>query len=983
MKVIKRDLTEQDFDVRRIYKVVEAATGKCNQNEVDVEKCVSIAIAKLEALGKPSVPLETIQDVVEASLMECGYYDVAKHYILYRSQRNLMRQQGFFELKNKEPIETPWGPLGYVTYKRTYARMKSDNPGDTEEFEDTIMRVLRACQNQLKIGFTNTELHDAYKFFMGLKASVAGRFLWQLGSKTVDTYGLASLQNCAFVKIDHPIRPFTWAFDMLMLGAGVGANIQKHNVEKLPAVIDSDIVVTRKDTKDADYIIPDSREGWVSFLERVLEAYFYKGKSFTYSTVLIRSAGTPIKGFGGIASGPEELCIGIHNICNLLRNKRGRKLSPTDCMDIIDIIGSIVVSGNVRRSAIIILGDPDDKEYLMAKRWDLGPIPNWRAMSNNSVVCSHIDELPEEFWDGYKGNGECYGLINLELSRKVGRLADGSKYADPTVEGYNPCLTGDTKVFTSEGIKTINELVGVPFEAYINGKEHKSTEKGFWQSGVKKVFKVTLDNGCEIKATRNHKFLTTLGWKEVQEMKPEQDAIMLSDNTGGQWSKGVGSYEEGYELGRAISNNDQDLHMFDKGSYEYSTGLLRGIFDTIGEINKDGVRIAHSNKDVVRAVQRLLLAVGICSTIRQTECIILDTENIIKFRDLLLPEKASQHPGSQNNDKFSATVSSIEDCGKEVPVYDCTIPDVHMFCANGLVSHNCAEISLSNFETCCLSEIILPNITSFEELKSVATILYRICKHSLRLHCHHEETQDIVRENSRIGVGVTGYLQCTQEQKGWLSPLYEYLREYDVGYSAKIGAPPCIKMTTTKPSGTLSLLAGVTSGCHPAIFKFFNRRIRISSANPLVELCKKHGYHCEPQLNFDGTTDSKTMVVSFPCRYPDNAVFAKNLSAIGQLEIVKELQTNWSDNSVSVTVYYHKEELDEIREWLRNNFTNNVKTISFLLHVGHGFAQAPFEEISEEQYHEMIQKVTPITQGDIANEDDTSAECAKGFCPIK
>ena len=102
-----------------------------------------------------------------------------------------------------------------------------------------------------------------------------------------------------------------------------------------------------------------------------------------------------------------------------------------------NIIGYIVVAGNVRRSAQIAIGDYDDIQYLEAKRWDLG-IPNWRAMSNNSVVCNDITLLPEQFWEGYNGNGEPYGLINLKLSREIGRTGDTS-YPDPDVAGYNPC----------------------------------------------------------------------------------------------------------------------------------------------------------------------------------------------------------------------------------------------------------------------------------------------------------------------------------------------------------------------------------------------------------------------------------------------------------------------------------------------------------------------------------------------------------------
>ena len=102
-----------------------------------------------------------------------------------------------------------------------------------------------------------------------------------------------------------------------------------------------------------------------------------------------------------------------------------------------NIIGYIVVAGNVRRSAQIAIGDYDDIQYLEAKRWDLG-IPNWRAMSNNSVVCNDISLLPEQFWEGYNGNGEPYGLINLKLSREIGRTGD-TNYPDPDVAGYNPC----------------------------------------------------------------------------------------------------------------------------------------------------------------------------------------------------------------------------------------------------------------------------------------------------------------------------------------------------------------------------------------------------------------------------------------------------------------------------------------------------------------------------------------------------------------
>ena len=629
-------------------------------------------------------------------------------------------------------MTTPWGPLGYITFKRTYARRIDENDPNspTEEFDQTIDRVLKACRTQLKVGFTPEEEATARDIFLNLEGSVAGRFLWQLGTKTVSKLGLPSLQNCAACVVDSP-RAFTWAMDLLMLGSGVGYNIQREYVYQLPKVRKAKIV--RQDTNDADFIVPDSREGWVKLLENVLNAHFNTGKGFTYSTILVRSKGAPIKGFGGTASGPEELCWGMDEISKILNSRAGKKLRPIDCLDIMNIIGYIVVAGNVRRSAQVAIGDCDDIQFLNAKRWDLGNVPNWRAMSNNSVVCNDYSLLPEAFWEGYKGNGEPYGMFNLKLSREVGRLGDYSR-----------------------------------------------------------------------------------------------------------------------------------------------------------------------------------------------------------------PDSAAQ-------------------------------------CSNP-----CMEQTLSNFETCCLAEVFLPNIKTKERFLQVLQTLYRICKHSLTLPCSLPETEEVVHKNMRMGIGITGYLQASDEQKSWLSEGYDYLRAYDKEYSSTKGWPESIKLCTVKPSGTMSLLPNVTPGVHPAYAMRYLRRIRIAANSPLIDICRNHGYDVEPQINFDGSKDSNTMVVSFPVEMPEGTVCAKDLTAIAQLEYVKELQTNWSDNAVSVTVYYKPEELDGIRAWLKANYSNSLKAVSFLLHNEHGFKQAPYEEITKAQYDEYVARTKPITSGNIVSEESIdSMECAGGVCPLK
>jgi ribonucleoside-triphosphate reductase (thioredoxin) len=635
--------------------------------------------------------------------------------------------------------KTPWSSVGYLTYKRTYSRRlnEEDANSPTEEFPDTVNRVISAAQTQLGCGFTTEEEARLEDYLLGLKGIVAGRFLWQLGTPTVGRLGLSSLQNCAFTVVDKPVEPFTWAMDLLMLGSGVGYNIQKEHVDKLPMVNADFKCPTRNNVNDADYIVPDSREGWVALIGKTLKAAFLAHKSgkqtFIYSTQLIRSKGAPIKGFGGTASGPEDLVWGVQKIGAVLERRAGRKVRPIDCLDIMNIIGAVVVAGNVRRSAQIAIGDDDDVEFLLAKRWDMGNIPSWRAMSNNSVVCNDINNLHDYFWEGYEGKGEPYGLINLKLSRKIGRMNE-IQYPDPEVMGYNPC----------------------------------------------------------------------------------------------------------------------------------------------------------------------------------------------------------------------------------------------------------AEQSLADKETCCLSEIFLPNITSAAELLDVATLLYRINKHSLMLPCHLDSTEAIVHKNMRMGIGITGVLEASEEQKSWLDLTYPKLREYDNQYSDSHGFNRSIKLTTVKPSGTLSLLPGVTPGAHPAYARYMIRRIRISANHDLVQTCRDHGYPVEYQQNFDGTTDHSTVIVSFPFRHSDNAILAKDVTALQQLEMVKWLQTVWSDNSVSCTIYYKKEELPEIRKYLKKNYKTSHKSLSFLLHSDHGFKQAPLEEITKEQYDDLVARTQLITE--ISNFSigiDTDSECEGGACPVR
>ena len=313
-------------------------------------------------------------------------------------------------LEQYDPKDIPWGfnGLGHIVYKRTYARLTES--GELEDWKDTITRCITGAQ-AIGARYTQEEAERLFDHLFNLRGSFSGRFLWQANTALGLRYG-DSLNNCWTVAIRKP-KDFLFLFTELLLGGGLGFSVKRSDINELPRV-KRGVEVTCENTKDADYIVPDKREGWVNLLEQVLNAFFKTGKSFTYSTILVRGKGEPIRQFGGVASGPLPLVDGITKITSVLKSREGKKLRSVDVLDIANIIGSIVVSGNVRRSAQIAVGDSDDVLFLRAKRWDLG-VPNWRAFSNNTVSADSAGYLLDEFWNGYTGNGEPLGIFNEKL----------------------------------------------------------------------------------------------------------------------------------------------------------------------------------------------------------------------------------------------------------------------------------------------------------------------------------------------------------------------------------------------------------------------------------------------------------------------------------------------------------------------------------------------------------------------------------------
>ena len=342
--------------------------------------------------------------------------------------------------------------VGEITFLRTYSRLKED--GTKETWADVCERVINGMYSLQKDHCKANRLpwndakgqasaKEAFDRLFQLKWTPPGRGLWVMGTSLVNVQrNSAALQNCAFVSTgemtkNNPAKPFAFLMEASMLGVGVGFDDKG---------ADKDFTIYEPTGAPLSFVIPDTREGWVESVAMLLNSYLKADQltvDFDYSEV--RPAGTPIKTFGGTAAGHEPLERLHNHIRRIFSGRVGDTLTRVDIADIGNLIGVCVVSGNVRRSAELLLGRLDDQDFLNLKNSEKFPernsydpaAPGWGWMSNNSVATSVGADL-SPIIEGIALNGEP-GVIWMDMSRKYGRLADPPNNKDHRVAGYNPC----------------------------------------------------------------------------------------------------------------------------------------------------------------------------------------------------------------------------------------------------------------------------------------------------------------------------------------------------------------------------------------------------------------------------------------------------------------------------------------------------------------------------------------------------------------
>ena len=342
--------------------------------------------------------------------------------------------------------------VGEITFLRTYSRKKED--GTKETWVDVCERVINGMYSLQKEHCKTNRLpwsdakasasaKEAFDRLFNLKWTPPGRGLWVMGTPIVNVQkNSAALQNCAFVSTlemnkNNPAAPFAFLMEASMLGVGVGFDDKGAEKEFTIYEPSRPIVIET---------VPDTREGWVDSTVTLINSYLKPDQNpvqFDYSQ--IRPEGAPIATFGGTAAGSAPL-ERLHNYINkLFTGRAGELVTKKDIADIGNLIGVCVVSGNVRRSAELLIGSIDDPDFLNLKNAEVFPernsydpeAPGWGWMSNNSVAVEVGKDLTN-IVDGIARNGEP-GVIWMDVSKKYGRLVDPANNKDWRVAGYNPC----------------------------------------------------------------------------------------------------------------------------------------------------------------------------------------------------------------------------------------------------------------------------------------------------------------------------------------------------------------------------------------------------------------------------------------------------------------------------------------------------------------------------------------------------------------
>lgn len=462
ISVIKRDnKTIQPFAADKIKNAVKQAFGDIDQPVAEDTLSLVVAAVTRDLAANSTLPVsvEQIQDCVERSLMDLGFYDAARAYVIYREDRK----------KARETRKTPdINAIADYIHPGKYARYQ-EALGRRELFAETTDRVL---DMHLRKYAAYPEFCEELRWAFGLvkeKRVLPSMRSMQFGGLAMEVNN-ARGYNCSFTAIDRT-RAFAEALFLLLSGTGVGFSVQQDHVDKLPSLK----FINKKNV--VHHTIADNIEGWADALDRLIMSYV-KGYYVEFNYSKIRDAGTPLKTSGGVAPGHMGLKISLENIRNILEDAQGRKLRPIEVHDIMCHAAAAVLSGGIRRSAMISLFSLEDSEMMNAKTGKWYEKHPWRAYANNSVVLKRDEVKKKQF------------KRIFQMTKEFGE--PGFLFTDNFEYGTNPC----GEIALNYQLTVDDNVLAMAAKREQVGKRHPKLKSGDTYSGWQ------MCNLCEINAAK-------------------------------------------------------------------------------------------------------------------------------------------------------------------------------------------------------------------------------------------------------------------------------------------------------------------------------------------------------------------------------------------------------------------------------------------------------------------------------------------------
>jgi ribonucleoside-diphosphate reductase alpha chain len=531
-KIQKRDGSIVPFDFKKIVRAISLAMEQANEGSRDEAEMVAhrvasevVRIAKKYKNFLPTV--EGIQDEVEKQLMLSEYLKTSKGYILYREERSRLRKQVVVVPENVRKLAEESSkyfkdnPLGEFVFLRTYARwMPKENRRET--WIETVNRYIDFMRENLGDKLDEEEYAEVREAMLNQEAMPSMRLLQFAGEPARRCNAVA--YNCAFIA-PTKIQDFGEVLYLSASGCGVGFAVESKNVEQFPQIKEQSGVVLKT------HVVGDSKEGWANALVHGIETW-YDGKDVEFDYSQVRPSGTRLKTMGGKASGPDPLKSLMSFTRQTILARQNRRLRTIDVHDILCKIGEAIVSGGVRRAAMISLSGLDDEEIRHAKDGTFFNTHPHRMLANNSAVYEvkpTSEEFLEEWMALMKGRSGERGIFNrgglmtqlpkrrLDLWRKLGIL---EKDKIVGLVGVNPC--GEI-ILQSKQFCNLSEVIARRHDtlASLKRKIRVATILGTYQTSLINFSYLSKEWKENCKSERLLGVSVTGQWDSPESRKPE------------------------------------------------------------------------------------------------------------------------------------------------------------------------------------------------------------------------------------------------------------------------------------------------------------------------------------------------------------------------------------------------------------------------------------------------------------------------------